>query len=234
VRPLSALPGTEAKSLAGTLRALLAPALILARHPRTLVQLVGQCLTPTAPSSPRIPPTLVAALINASTAALLNAGSVPMRGVVCAVAVGRLVSTTTTTSASAFGAPASPAKSILVLDPSEAELASLEAAGCFAFMFAAGLRGLADSAGPCVPCEAVWTDWHAKSSFSEDELVWARALAQVGAVRVWRAMKESVRGMETSSFSSSSEWKKRTTAARQMHGHDVAGAADVDDDKMEI
>lgn len=59
---------------------------------------------------------MVAAMINASTVALINA-AVPMRGVVCAVSMGY-----------------SNITKGLVLDPGEED--KLNASGCFAFMFA--------------------------------------------------------------------------------------------------
>jgi exosome complex component RRP46 len=117
-----------------------------------------------------------------------------MRGVVCAVAIGRL-------------RPESSAASkmkeamILVLDPSDNELPFLEGGGCFAFLFAAGLGDVEESkpnAERSVPCEVVWSNWHATTTFDEDELVRARELARVGAERVWRKMKESVDWMGTS------------------------------------
>ncbi|KAJ7268057.1 hypothetical protein C8J57DRAFT_1131706 [Mycena rebaudengoi] len=115
IRPLSNVPATQSKSLASTVRSALVPSLILSQNPRTLVQLVIQGLSPTPP---KFPDGLVSAMINASTLALLSAGSIPMKGVVCAVAVGRI-------------------KSTLVIDPSDDE--QLDASGCFAFLFGNGL-----------------------------------------------------------------------------------------------
>lgn len=114
IRPLSGVPGTDAKSLSYTMRSLLSPSLILTQYPRALLQLVVQSLTPSPSTMFR--PSLVAAMINASSLALLNAGSIQMRGVVCAVSVGSL-------------------SSRLILDPNEKEFASLDTGGCFAFMF---------------------------------------------------------------------------------------------------
>ncbi|PCH35154.1 hypothetical protein WOLCODRAFT_59370, partial [Wolfiporia cocos MD-104 SS10] len=116
VRPLASLPGTDAKALAATLKALLTPALFLAHHPRSLVQLVAQAICSNGARAGSWRSTLIAALINASCAALLNAASVPMRGVVCAVAVGRRGDT-------------------LLLDPAEEEFSDLLGSGCFAFLF---------------------------------------------------------------------------------------------------
>ena len=123
VRPLSNVPGTDAKSLLYTMRSLLSPSIILTQNPRTLLQLVVQSLTPSFTTM--FQPSLVAAMINASSLALLNAGSIQMRGVVCAVSVGRVVYS-------------SKLASHLILssnEPNEKEFASLDTRGCFAFMF---------------------------------------------------------------------------------------------------
>jgi exosome complex component RRP46 len=61
----------------------LLPVLLLEKHPRTLVQLVIQIL------SPLEEPGAVATSINAAACALLAAGSVPMAGVLAAVTIGR-------------------------------------------------------------------------------------------------------------------------------------------------
>ena len=96
VRPLPGIPGTDAKALATTLRSIFAPSLFLSHHPRTLVQVVAQALcgsesgSGTGSAGRGWNASLVASLVNATAAALVNAASVPMRGVVCAVAVGRL------------------------------------------------------------------------------------------------------------------------------------------------
>jgi exosome complex component RRP46 len=212
VRPLSGVPGTEAKSLASSIRAALTPSLLLAQHPRTLIQLVVQSLTPTA--SPRPPPSLVASIINASTAAVLNTGSVPMRGVVCAVSVGRLHTTSM------------PSVAYLVLDPSDSELASATASGCFAFIFAYGLESpeRSNSAGyPKMSCELVWSNWRA-GAFGEEELIRAQELAKVGAERVWLAMKESIPSMNAQQ---QSRWEK---AWQSQFGVSV----DRDDESMEM
>ena len=64
-------------------------------------------------------------MINASSLALPNAGSIQMRGVVCAVSVCRVLYS-------------SKLSSHLILssnEPNEKEFASLDTGGCFAFMF---------------------------------------------------------------------------------------------------
>ncbi|KAK2460358.1 hypothetical protein APHAL10511_007747 [Amanita phalloides] len=136
LRPLSGVPATDARALASSIRSALLPSLILTHHPRTLIQLVLQALSSPAYSqscwlqqaqkhttsagigSDHV---LAASLVNASTLALLNAGSIPMRGIVAAVSVGMSSST-----------------GELVVDPANDQLSDLAASGCFAFLFAAG------------------------------------------------------------------------------------------------
>ena len=146
IRPLSNVPATESKSLAANIRASLEPSLLLTKNPRSLVQLVIQSLSPFRTDIWNT--NLAAAMINASTLSLLNAGSVPMRGVVTAVAVSK----------SGQGA--------LVVDPSDEELETSEGRGCFAFMFS-------DDNGPQNDhCVCVWTSWSWRSlSGGSDETV---------------------------------------------------------------
>ncbi|CAK5284477.1 unnamed protein product [Mycena citricolor] len=166
LRPLSNVPNTQSKSLAAAIRAALLPSLILSQHPRTLIQLVVQALSPVRSPAKNTPDALVAAMINASTVALLNAGSVPMKAVVCAVAVGKT-------------------RAALVVDPSEDE-GPLDASGCFAFAF---------GGEPDVP-RCVWSNWRSVSPeglFDEDELAQARSLALVAAKSVLNGIKTALR-----------------------------------------
>jgi len=187
VRPLSSLPGTESKALATSLKGLLSPSIILSHSPRALIQLVIQSLTPSLAEG--FSPSLIAACINASSLALLNAGSIPMISVVCAVAIARLRSSTEEDDASPLA---------LVLDPSEAELLETGSCGCFAFSFATEISGsqqLQDSPAG----RMVWANWHAKDGlFDEGEFARAQALSLAGAESVWRAVKLSVPQMDGS------------------------------------
>ena len=173
VRPLASIPGTDSKALGAAIKSLLAPSLLLTRHPRTLVQLVVQPLSPSLVDSPKgIPslhPGIAAASINASSLALMNA-AVPMKGVVCAVAVAR----------------ASSEK--LVLNPTGDQLASSTASGCFAFIFTA-----VESPDNRLHASEVWSNWQSSLGFDVAEMFAARDLAQQGARHVWELMKESVR-----------------------------------------
>ncbi|KAI0054370.1 hypothetical protein BV25DRAFT_810414 [Artomyces pyxidatus] len=218
LRPLSGIPGTESKSLSASLRSVLAPSLILTRNPRTLVQLVFQSLTPSHSTHSPFYPSLVASFINASTLALLSVGSVPMSGVVCAVAVARIRSSDLNTS--------QPAPTLtLVLDPTEDESLASEGGGCFAFIFASDPA----DAGTGVVAKLVWTDWKAaKGTFDEGELSRATQLAKVGAERVREKMKDSVRSLDGSSDTST------TLKAEDNQKEAMEVEEDVDDAKMEI
>jgi exosome complex component RRP46 len=112
-------------------------------------------------------------MINASTMALMNTGIIPMRGVVCAISVGRLRFT-------------NESSTTLVLDPSDDELPSLGGGGCFAFLFSTGQKG---------GSQVVWNDWQSKTPFTEQELRDARELARGGAEKVWKCMKKAIGGV---------------------------------------
>lgn len=185
VRPLSSLPGTESKALATSLKGLLSPSIILLRNPRTLIQIVVQSLTPSPAEG--FSPSLIAACINASSLALLNAGSIPMTSVVCAVAIARLRSAREEDDASA-----------LILDPTQAELLEAASCGCFAFSFATEISGSEQSQDSRAG-QMVWTNWHAKDGlFDEGEFARARSLGLAGAEIVWKAIQQSVPQMDGS------------------------------------
>ncbi|KII92016.1 hypothetical protein PLICRDRAFT_104292 [Plicaturopsis crispa FD-325 SS-3] len=179
VRPSSRTPATASKARAAALRSALTPALFLNKCPRTLVQIVVQEGDGAGGEAG-----LVAAGINAATMALVNAASVPMKGVVCAVAVGRLPS------------DASP---ILVLDPSEAEHPHLLGGGVFAFLFSAAL---AEPSTPALPhgsppsSSLIYTSYTPTTAFDASELAEAREMARRGAEDIWRSMWASVKSCE--------------------------------------
>ena len=172
VRPLASIPGTDAKALGTTIKSLLTPSLLLTRHPRTLIQLVIQPLSPSPAGSPKaIPslhPSIAAASINASSLALMNA-SVTMKGVVCAVAVAQTSS------------------GELILNPSTDQLVSATGSGCFAFIFTA-----AELPSDRLHISEVWSNWQSSLGFDVTEVSGARELAQQGARHTWELMKESV------------------------------------------
>ncbi|KAH7904449.1 hypothetical protein BJ138DRAFT_1019142, partial [Hygrophoropsis aurantiaca] len=119
LRPAHAVGGPSARAAGAVLRALVERMCLLRMHPRTGVVVVVQDLGGGAGMASHAQ---TAARINACSLALLNAGSVPMRGVVCAVAVQR-------------------SGHRLVLCPDESIDANGDAdggGGCFAFLFGAG------------------------------------------------------------------------------------------------
>jgi len=174
VRPLSSVPGTAEKSRGIALREIIERSCLLAHHPRTLIQVVVQALTNPTPGY-----ALLAAEINACTLALINAGSVTMRGVVCAVPIGRVRK-----------------GGVVTLEVNPPDGAVLEGGGCFAFLFGFALSG--PKIGTAPPCEDIWSTYRARSgsSFDEAELLRAKEVAQDGAAKVWQSMKNSIRRQE--------------------------------------
>ncbi|KAF9513752.1 hypothetical protein BS47DRAFT_1343748 [Hydnum rufescens UP504] len=130
VRPLVGVPGTCEKLFGKRLQQVFEQVLLLNQHPRTLVQVVLQSLSSSPPPGSAITGSVAATLINVTSLALLHAASIPMRGVVCAVAVGKERITGN-----------------LVLDPDPLRM-DQESIGCFGFLFS-------ESNEP----QAVWTDW---------------------------------------------------------------------------
>ncbi|CAE6434394.1 unnamed protein product [Rhizoctonia solani] len=133
VRPVAGVPATPEKALAKHVHDVLRPTLLLTQHPRSLIQLTVLSLSPVSSS-----PSYAAVHINAATLALLNAASIPMRGVVCAVAVG--IAKT----------------GDAVLDP--ADNGECVRAGCFAFFF---------SGTEAPEGDVVWADWKGATSKEE-------------------------------------------------------------------
>ena len=109
-------------------------------------------------------------MINAATLAFLNAGSVPMKGIICAVPVGRRVG------------------GELVVDPSEEVEVEVEATGCFAFLVTRKL-GHQETTASCV--HTSWREGGVGSSGSDD-LVRATELAKGAALVIADEMRESV------------------------------------------
>ncbi|KAI0072142.1 hypothetical protein K474DRAFT_1605719 [Panus rudis PR-1116 ss-1] len=224
IRPLASLPGIDAKSIGTTLKAILTPALLLSQHPRTLVQLVGQALcgsetgSGTGSAGRGWNDTLISTLVNASSAAFVNASSVPMKGVIASVAIGRITNPETDVPT-------------LVLDPSEAELPSLTASGCFAFLFSSTLSSVSKSRYDDVPpCSLLWTNYSSSDkSFDEGEFAAARALAERGVTEVWRKIKDSIVTMEKKSNSDGSRPPIKQEDSKMKSENDSD-----DDAKMEI
>ncbi|KAH7890161.1 exosome component Rrp46 [Phlebopus sp. FC_14] len=170
VRPLSSVPGTTEKRLSTSLKGIIERACVLSQNPRTLIQVVVQALSSRSTSA------LVASEINACSLALVNAGSIPMRGVVCAVAVGRR----------RVGDEVG-----LVLDPLDES--KINGGGCFAFLFGVTREGVQSN---IPPSKMIWTDYRAGVGESIDarEITQATELARKGAADVWVEIKKSLGG----------------------------------------
>ncbi|KAF8632185.1 hypothetical protein AX15_001953 [Amanita polypyramis BW_CC] len=221
LRPISGVPATNARALASSVRSALLPSLILTHHPRTLIQLVLQTLSSPAysqsywlqqaqtkmtPANIGSDHALAAALVNASTLALLSAGSVPMRGTVIAAPVG-LSST-----------------GELILGPVEDQLSDLIASGCFAFLFA-------DEDAQCV-----WTSWKIvptsnTGGVGEDIITQARDLARTEARGIRDEIKHQIINMgkkEQTRIPSAPIKRENVPEDNAMQTEED------DDDKMEI
>ncbi|KIO15906.1 hypothetical protein M407DRAFT_247132, partial [Tulasnella calospora MUT 4182] len=198
VRPLIGISATPEKHYAKQIRDVFEQILILSQHPRALVQLVVQALSPittsqwnrssytlaseglTAQSSKRpadiANPTLIAAMLNAASLAFLNASSIPMRGTLCAVAVGKKQSMMPSTRSSTEAGG-------LVLDPTEDEFG--DGWGVFAFAFGQTFGGETKAGS-----EPVWVDCVGLSDGATYSA--AVALAQKGANDVMRYFREEL------------------------------------------
>lgn len=219
IRPLASVPGTDSRAFATILKTVLTPALLLSHHPRTLVQLVGQalCGSESGSGSGTVGRgwniSIMASLINACSSAFISAGSVPMRGAVCAVAVGRLPDPETSTCT-------------LVLDPSETELPKLKGGGCFAFMFSFATSE-SDEEARTPGVTLLWRNYAASDgTFDQTEFARAQSLARVGAEEIWQTMKTSLAG--------NVDGLALEAQAQQSLVQTMPTVDEVDDDKMEI
>jgi exosome complex component RRP46 len=217
LRPFGGVPATESKALAANVRHVLGTSLIWGMNPRTLVQMVVQVLGSNWSGEGKRcgVDAVMATAVNAGMLALMNAGSVPLKGVICAVAVGRRLS-----------------DGVLVLDPGEDEEEGLSAGGCFAFLFSS-LSGEADVVGRCV-----WTNWRAvgKTRFDERTLGDARKLANRAAGEVYLAMKKNIERiwMPSGSGEIPSHRGKGKDTSTQADADNDDYADEDDEDKMEI
>lgn len=173
LRPFCGVPATESKALAANVRHILGTSLIWGANPRTLVQMVVQVLGSSWAADVKrgiVGDAVMATAVNAGMLALMNAGSVPLTGVVCAVAVGRQ------------------SDGVLLLDPGEDEEGDLSATGCFAFIFSS-FWGPEGAVGRCV-----WTNWRAigKGRFDGQVLREAREIARRAAGEVYTEMKNVI------------------------------------------
>jgi len=243
VRPLHSLPSTQSRHLAAVLKSIFSQTILLNQNPRTLVQMVVQALSVSevagrsgtgAGTAGVYGPGTIASMVNSASLALVNAGSIPLRGVVCAVAVGR-----PTTSV-----PSAPTTiSTLVLDPSPEEISSLTAQGIFAFLISSALS--VPSAGQEPPTELIWSNWSSNNlgitKVSEGEVAElgrAREMARQGAIKVWWKMRETVSGMEAGpkrlpEMAGSRAIDNDVTGKRRAEGEEDEGDEN-EDDEMKI
>ncbi|KAG1853481.1 exosome component Rrp46 [Suillus subalutaceus] len=157
VRPLSSVPGTAEKSRGMAIREIVERSCLLAQHPRTLIQVVVQALTNPTPGY-----ALLAAEINACTLALINTGSIAMRGVVCAVSVRRVKK-----------------GSVVSVEVDIADDAVREGGP---------IKG---SVPPCEDVWSTYSA-RPGSSFDQAELVRAKEVAREAAAEVWQCMKNNI------------------------------------------
>ena len=129
-----------------------------------------------------------------------------MRGVVTAVAVGRLPDGT------------------LVVDPDEEEEESLGGGGCFAFMFAGGLEKRNS--------DCVWSGWKSMSgTYDENEFFRARELAKDTALDLYFAMKKSI---DTLGARASYDTHTPAPSLSKVIKDETMVEDDSDDDRMEM
>ncbi|KAF5346237.1 hypothetical protein D9758_014395 [Tetrapyrgos nigripes] len=177
VRPLSNVPGTQEKYLANIFSSVLECSILGTANPRTLIQVVAQVLVPQGRYTGVGAGTVgrdkvLASVINASTLTMLNASSIPMRGVVCAVVVGRKQKSGPTSSSSKY-----------IVDPTDEESNSLDASGCFAFLFSdvLGKKTTGAAGSTCL-----WTSWHCyEGGIDETELEEVKGVGLEGAKEIW-------------------------------------------------
>ncbi|KAF9070742.1 hypothetical protein BDP27DRAFT_1323354 [Rhodocollybia butyracea] len=224
VRPLTNVPGTESKKFGVILKEVMQRQVIMEANPRTLIQFVVQALVPLRSNSKHTlnSDEIMAAMINCCTLSLLNAGSVPMRGVICAVSVARVIQVD-----KAFKYVVQPG------DPNQAS--SCVAVGCFAFLFSEPEPKLSsEPSSASSPC--VWTNWrflrpgHADSS-SGDE-------SETAARKIWERMKmlvEERENLKTAPALSLKNASSSRSKANEANDAMVVENEDEDDDvKMEI
>jgi exosome complex component RRP46 len=105
-------------------------------------------------------------MINASTLAFLDSSSVPMCGIVAAVAVARNH------------------QGFLIADPPDADLENSRGMGCFAFM-------LSDEIGSIGNC--IWASWKSPTgAYNETEVFEAKELARQKADEIGKLMRATV------------------------------------------
>lgn len=195
-RPVSGVPGPSARALAGVVRGCLEGAVEVGRYPRTMVQVVVQGLNHyererrnagnedsdlDEEENEEVRRSRVwegeylaanAACMNAVSCAAVDAGSLALRGVLCAVAVCR----------TGGGA--------LYLDPSTKEWGEADARGWFVFLVTKESEEEEEDSLVCVP---VYQSWRCREGEEDEEDVEdARDVAEDGAKAVWGTIRGAV------------------------------------------
>ncbi|KAF5392108.1 hypothetical protein D9757_003324 [Collybiopsis confluens] len=228
VRPLSNVPGTESKAAAVILKEIMQRLIITEANPRTLIQFVVQALVPIS----SLDDSFIASMINSCTLALINAGSVPMRGVICAAFVGRV--------GNQCREEASAAAAQYIVQPTEKQASGIDAAGCFAFLFS-GSSSSSDS----YHSSCVWTNWRSiksrqrlrpGSGTDETSLEAAREVARENARQIWDRIKLLIEERESPSTLGSSKTSAKASA-KPKEAEKMKVYTDVEEEndaKMEI
>jgi exosome complex component RRP46 len=185
--------GVTERSLSSALRAAFRPAILLNAHPRTLIQVVLQSLSP--PLQRRngsqgshlmvfdTNPSMTAALINAGSLAFLQAASVPLVGSIVAVAVGLK--------------QGSQGKE-LILDPEDTEVPDLVGGGVFTFLFSRSHDGLNSTNlkesenKDALKGRIVWSSWD--GVFDTKEYSRAEELARTAGAEILLSFRQIMSG----------------------------------------
>jgi len=185
--------GVTERSLSSALRAAFRPAILLNAHPRTLIQVVLQSLSPPLQKRNRghgshlmvfdTNPSMTAALINAGSLAFLQASSVPLIGSIVAVAVGLKQGSQ---------------GNELILDPEDTEVQDLVGGGVFTFLFSRSHDGLTSpniqesENKDTLKGRIVWSSWD--GMFDSKEYVRAEELARTAGTEILRSFRQIMSG----------------------------------------
>jgi exosome complex component RRP46 len=177
--------GVTERALTAALRSVFSPAILLNVHPRTLIQVVFQALSPlhnqmndrSIVVDSNL--SLTAALINAGSLAFLQASSIPLIGIVVAVSLGvKRVGN----------------NRILIVDPEDEEIPDLVGGGVFAFVFSQSHRMSQDRHENVMHGRLVWSSWD--GIFDIAEVAKAEALARQKCLEIVLLFRQILSGEE--------------------------------------
>lgn len=180
--------GVTERALIAALRSVFSPAILLNVHPRTLIQVVFQALSP-LPNQVNDRSIMVnsnlsltAALINAGSLAFLQASSIPLIGIVVAVSLGvKRVGKNRT----------------LIVDPEDGEISDLVGGGVFAFIFSQSHRMNEDQHEKEMRGRLVWSSWD--GIFDVAEVAKAEGLARQKGLEIVLLFRQILSGDELDS-----------------------------------